>query len=128
VANRQLPLPFPDDDDDDDEYPEELYGGRPPSESTETSTDAARSMSKAAQKLRAKVLRLVSQAGPHGCTDEEIQLALRMAGNTERPRRRELVLLGEAFESGRYRLTRSRRQAIVWVSKAKWVLPLDAGW
>lgn len=36
------------------------------------------------------------------------------AANTQRPRRRELELMGRIEDSGQTRLTRSRRAAVVW--------------
>jgi hypothetical protein len=51
-----------------------------------------------------------------GMTDDEIQRALKLDGNTERPRRCELVKAGLLTDSGRARLTRSGRRATVWVT------------
>jgi hypothetical protein len=50
----------------------------------------------------------------HGATDQEIQIALRIEGNTERPARVDLVKGGSVVDSGGWRLTRSGRKAIVW--------------
>ena len=47
-------------------------------------------------------------------TDEEIQDALRMSGNTERPRRVELVEGGWIRDSGARRPSASGQESIVW--------------
>lgn len=47
-------------------------------------------------------------------TDEEIQAALRMSGNTERPRRVELVEGGWIRDSGARRPSLSGQESIVW--------------
>jgi hypothetical protein len=49
-----------------------------------------------------------------GATDEELQQALSLQGNTLRPRRRELQLMGKVLATGVKRPTASGRQAIVW--------------
>lgn len=51
-----------------------------------------------------------------GATDEEIQCALSIPGNTERPRRRELEAAGLIKDSGLRRVTAANREAIVWVA------------
>lgn len=51
----------------------------------------------------------------HGdMTDEQIQIQLRMNGNTERPRRGELEEAGWVVDSGKRRTTRAGLFAIVW--------------
>lgn len=50
-----------------------------------------------------------------GATDEELQRALRMSGNSVRPRRGELVAGGWVKDSGRTRATEAGDDAIVWV-------------
>jgi hypothetical protein len=55
--------------------------------------------------------------GSDGATDEEMQRDIPMAANTQRPRRRELELWGEVVDSGRVRMTTSRRLAVVWALK-----------
>jgi hypothetical protein len=49
-----------------------------------------------------------------GGTDEELQDALGMNPNTQRPRRIELVERGLVRDSGRTRKTKSGRRATVW--------------
>jgi len=65
---------------------------------------------------RAAVYQFVLDHHEHGATDEEIQTGLDMNPSTERPRRVELVEQGLLVDSGRTRLTRSRRSAVVWVA------------
>lgn len=100
-----------------DPYPEQLYDGRPPAEHTPTSRAAGDSVRMEANTIRAHVKALILAAGEYGITDEELQ-ACGIAANTERPRRRELVLLGEIVDSGRTRRTASGRAAVVWVVKS----------
>ena len=83
-----------------------------------TSRDAAKSVASKAETLRAQVLAFIAQQGERGATDEEIQLALGMAGNTQRPRRCELVKAGRIKEQGR-RKTSAGRSAAVWVIKTE---------
>lgn len=49
-----------------------------------------------------------------GLTDEEIQEALQMNANTERPRRVELQRAGLVFDSGTVRPTSTGQDAVVW--------------
>jgi hypothetical protein len=51
---------------------------------------------------------------PSGYTDAAIQIQLRMDGNTERPRRGELVRLGLVVDSGERERTPRGRHAVVW--------------
>jgi len=68
--------------------------GIPFAKGSETSADAADSMEKPSLRLRSKVRLYLYECGPSGATDEEIQLALDMAPNTQRPRRLELEKMG----------------------------------
>lgn len=97
------------------DYPDDLYGGTPPHEDPDTSKEAAELIRGSAASLREQVLRYISQRGDRGATDEEVQIALRMAGNTERPRRRELEELGWVCRAGRTRMTTAQRRADVWI-------------
>lgn len=56
------------------------------------------------------------KASGDGMTDEEVQDALGMGANTQRPRRVELVQQGLVVDSGSKRRTRSGNDAVVWVS------------
>lgn len=65
--------------------------------------------------LRARLLYYLVLQGDNGATLEEAELDLGMAGNTLRPRRVELADKGYVEDSGRRRLTKAGRQAVVWV-------------
>ena len=106
------------------DYPPDLYGGTPPHEDPDTSQEAAELIRGSAASLRDQVRRYIDQQGPDGATDEEIQLALHMAGNTERPRRRELEDLGLICRAGDTRLTTAHRRADVWVRAPDPTAPL----
>lgn len=80
----------------------------------DTRSAARDSIRSTAENLRIEVLKYLGRCGERGATDEEIQLALGMKGNTERPRRRELEKAGAIRSSGT-RKTRSGRSAAVWV-------------
>lgn len=83
-----------------------------------TSKDAAQRAEKFAERAVDRVLALLIGKGPHGATDEEMQLALGMNPNTQRPRRVELQQRGFIAESGRLRDTSSGRKAVVWINAA----------
>lgn len=87
----------------------------PPFSNDTTSREAAESIRQDASVLRELVYRDIRQSGARGRTDEEIQDALGLSGNTERPRRWELAKADRIVESGERRLTRSGRRAAVWV-------------
>lgn len=87
----------------------------PPSVPEETSEDAADSIKPRAGSMRQAVLEFIIRNG--GATDEQIQIALDMSNNSERPRRRELVQQGLVVDSGKRRLNRSGCKAIVWTLK-----------
>jgi hypothetical protein len=92
----------------------EPYGGDPPSVShSETSQAAARQIKKRVGPLHLVIIKFLTD-NPHGATDEEMQIRIPMPANTERPRRRELELLGRVADSGRRKLTSTGRMAVVW--------------
>lgn len=94
-----------------------LFDQQPPSHHNAprgTSKPAADSMRGQAAILRAQVLACIVESGERGMTDEEIQNALGMAGNTERPRRWELERAGLVKDSGIRRVTKAGRKAAVW--------------
>ena len=90
--------------------------GGQPSLPWQTRRDAAERIKTDAKRLRARVLNYLIGCGAEGATDEEIQVALDLAGNTQRPRRRELVQAGLVRDSGRLRPTPSGRMATVWAA------------
>lgn len=90
----------------------DLYGGIPPHVQTDTSLAAAISILESASTLRARVYRYIKY---NPCvTDENIQTVLDMGANTERPRRRELVLMSVVEDSGQRGYLESGRTAILW--------------
>jgi hypothetical protein len=68
---------------------------------------------------RRRVLDHITSSGEYGATDVEIQMALGISGDTERPRRVELCDLDLIVDSGRARVVRGRKHT-VWVR-----VPLD---
>jgi hypothetical protein len=63
---------------------------------------------------RRRVYDRIARAGLYGITDQGLQADLDMDGNTERPRRVELVRGGFVVDSGRRRII-DGRPAIVWI-------------
>lgn len=61
---------------------------------------------------RACILDYIKKAG--GATDEELELALNLSGNTVRPCRVSLVQDGWVVDSGKRRPVRSGNDAIIW--------------
>lgn len=91
----------------------DLFGGEPPSQRhSETSRAAAAAIKQRIGPLHLKLIKYLR--GRDGATDEEMQADIPMPANTQRPRRRELELMGEIIDSGRVRLTHSRRLAVIW--------------
>lgn len=97
-----------------------LYGGLPPHQKgSDTSKLAAIELDGTRRAtLRAMVFRALRERGSTGATDEELQQALRLQGNTERPRRRELEEVGLVRDSGVRRKTQAGKAAVVWVAAA----------
>lgn len=78
-----------------------------------TTAQAAHEIAASLPELRRRVLLAIGMSKA-GLTDEQIQRRCRMAGNTERPRRIELLEAGIIRDSGRTRRTASGRMAVVW--------------
>jgi len=79
-----------------------------------TSRQSAVEIKAPAVNLRALVYGEIINTG--GATDQEIQQALNLDPSTQRPRRVELVHMGQVRDSGRKRKTVSGRMAVVWVA------------
>jgi hypothetical protein len=95
-----------------DQY--DLFGGEPPAQRhSPTSQAAASAIKPRINALHLAVIRYLR--GCDGATDEEMQAGIPMNPNTQRPRRVELTLRGEVVDSGRVRMTHSRRLAVIWV-------------
>lgn len=77
----------------------------------QTSRDAAQSVKPKTGKKRQRIHAYLVQ---RDATDEEIETALSMSGNTVRPARGTLVRDGHVVDSGIRRLTRAGNSAIVW--------------
>lgn len=80
-----------------------------------TTVEARKAIRLVARTLRAQVFVELLKRGSTGATLEELELTLGIPGNTIRPRRQELEKRGLVEDSGRERLTRSGRSAIVWI-------------
>lgn len=87
-----------------------------PHNRTATSKLAAAGMKPFAPKQGERVFEFIKAQGDHGATDEEIQTALKMTGNSERPRRHRLVEQRRVKESKNMRPTQSGTPAKVWVA------------
>ena len=81
---------------------------------SETSEEAAKSID--AGSIRSRVRSLIEDMGCLGATDEELEKKLDMRHQTVSARRRELVLMGKAKDSGVKRRTTSGRKAVVWIA------------
>jgi len=100
--------------DQDDLFGYSMYGGSPPAQRhSDTSKAAAESIRQKIGPLHIEILNFL--AGRAGATDEQMQAQIPMAANTQRPRRVELTQMGRVVDSTRRDLTRSRRQAVVWM-------------
>lgn len=85
-----------------------------PNSGSQTSKDAAADIREHAHKQRARVLAFIASRGAQGATDQEIEHALGMVGNSVRPRRGELLENGCIEDSGETRKTVAGRKATVW--------------
>lgn len=82
-----------------------------------TSTAAADSIQHELPRLQAQVYSAIKEAGSRGLTDEEGIDVTGLSPSTYRPRRIELqTKRGIVKDSGRTRLTRSKRSAVVYVA------------
>jgi len=63
---------------------------------------------------RRKIYDYVQARGFDGATDQEIEIALQLSGNTERPTRITLVRDGYLIDTGRIRKNQLGHDCIVW--------------
>ena len=98
----------------------EMFSKEPPAQRhSDTSVAAATAIKPKIGPLQAKILAFLRLC-PEGATDEEMQSDIPMGANTQRPRRRELELMGYVVDSGNRRLNASGKLAVVWVVKTGW--------
>jgi hypothetical protein len=64
--------------------------------------------------LRERIYNFILRSGNAGVTDEEIRLALNVAGDSQRPRRRELVEINLVGSTGKRRRIKTGRTATIW--------------
>ena len=89
------------------------YNGEPPAQShSATSKAAAAEIKQKVGPLHRRVLNSLREDGP--ATDEELCFRLHLGGNTLRPRRRELQLMGRVKDSGKTRPGESGRDMVIW--------------
>ena len=82
------------------------------------SAEARRQAMKTRPREWERLLRYLRGCRRRGATDQEMQQAVRMGGNTQRPRRRELEQRGLVKNSGKQRKTLAGVRATVWVTCA----------
>ncbi len=87
------------------------FATKNPKEPTDTQVEAAARAYPKSGTARCRVLDYIRH---RSSTDEEIQGALDMNPNTQRPRRKELEEMGWIRDSRKRRKTRSGAHAIVW--------------
>lgn len=81
-----------------------------------TSRAASDALAPRLNAMQATVLGRLRRRGDDGATDDELLVELGWSPNTVRPRRIELVAKKLARDSGRTRLTRTQRKAVVWIA------------
>lgn len=80
-------------------------------------TTRTKEYSSATAMLRERIYDFINRSGNAGVTDEEIAMAFDLPGDSERPRRNELVQQNLVGNSGIRRHVNSGRTATVWKSK-----------
>jgi predicted transcriptional regulator len=91
------------------DYPDGPALGR-----TDTSAEAARSISSASGRIQRMVHLAIAEVGARGLTSDELAERLGMERSTVQPRTSELKLLGLIRDSGQRRPNRNGKRAIVW--------------
>lgn len=93
------------------------YGNTPPHvKASATSRAAAQAIEPRTPSLRLQVLEFILSCGEQGATDQEIAAALNLSGDTQRPRRCELVKQGKIRPAFKMRKTSAGRDAQVWIA------------
>lgn len=91
------------------------YRGKAPhTAGSDTSREAAEAIEPEKGSLQYEVLAYLRKMRSFGSTDEQGAQALGISGNTYRPRRRELEIMGFVKETDMRRPTESGRTATVW--------------
>lgn len=85
--------------------------------SRETSAQAHQKIQRHAERIEDRILRFLQECGTDGATDDEIQVALGIYGDTQRPSRVRLCRAGLICGTTRKRSTRKGRAAAVWVHR-----------
>jgi hypothetical protein len=88
------------------------YNGEPPAQQHSATSKAAAAEIK--QNIGPLHRRVLAALAAHRMTDERLCEVLLLSGNTLRPRRRELQLMGRIRDSGRTAPCASGRSAVVW--------------
>lgn len=83
---------------------------------SDTSVTAAKRVETKAGTDRRKVYDFIRERGEQGATDSEIQIGLDMTGDSERPRRWELLKAKYIRDSGKKRETPAGNPAVVWIA------------
>ena len=65
---------------------------------------------------RAKVYQFILDQQEQGATDQELQQAVKISGDTLRPTRLSLLKDGLIYDSGKTRLNANNNECIVWLS------------
>ena len=95
-----------------------LHGQPPSAPGSDTSEDAAESMSESAPSYRRRVLEFINSRGTVGATSDEVQAALGLTHQNGSARVSELANRYKLIvDSGQKRRTRSGRKAVVYVVK-----------
>ena len=92
----------------------DLFGGRPPHASKDTSLEAAKRIVPHLTALASQVWETIKGESFLGATCDEIEKKLDLSHQTVSARIRELCLKKKIIDSGVRRTTRSGRRAIVW--------------
>lgn len=87
-----------------------------PHNGSQTSREAAERIAPVASAQAAQVFAFIARQGDGGVTDHEVQTALGVTGDSDRPRRWNRQRAGLIRDSGQRRKSPAGRAAIVWVA------------